>query len=67
MPPELVFTPDDLLLHDQGPSVMQHERQRRVMSCVLELGFIATHSESSQTRCARTAHHQVWSAALHVA
>ena len=31
MPPELVFAPDDLLLHDQGPSVMQHERQRRVI------------------------------------
>ena len=51
--PELVFVPDDLLLHDQGPLVMQLERQRRVVSCVLEVGFVATHSESSW-KCAHT-------------
>ena len=47
MAPEIVFVPDDLLLYDQGPSVMQHERQRRVVSCVLEMGFVATHSKPS--------------------
>lgn len=50
IPPELVFVPDDLLLFDQGPSVMQHERQRRVMTCVLEVGFVASHSKSCRSR-----------------
>lgn len=45
IPPELVFSPDDLLLYDQGPTVLQHDRQRRVISGVMELGFVATHSE----------------------
>lgn len=60
MPPEMVFSADDLLLYDQGPSVMQHERQRRVVACVQELGFIATHSESSGVKCAQCITNSSW-------
>lgn len=45
MAPELVFTPNDLLQCNQGPNVMQQERQRRVVAALLELGFVATHMD----------------------
>ena len=45
--PELVFFPSDLANYNQGPSVLQHECQRRVVAALLELGFVATHSEPS--------------------
>ena len=47
MPAEIAFMPSDLLEFDQGPSVLQSERQRRVVAALLELGFVATHSEFS--------------------
>ncbi len=38
-----VFQADDLLKYNKGPVSARHERQRRVVSCLLELGFVATH------------------------
>lgn len=45
--PELVFSPSDLANYNQGPSVLRYECQRRVVAALLELGFVATHSEPS--------------------
>lgn len=38
-----VFQPDDLLKFNKGPSSGRHERQRRVVAGLMELGFITTH------------------------
>ena len=43
--PDVICAAGDLLKYNKGPVQQRHERQRRVLSCLLELGFAATHME----------------------
>ena len=40
---EVVFQPDDLIKFNKGTVQTRHERQRRVVACLMEIGFVATH------------------------